>query len=74
MYTLFIPIKVIPYIVIGGLTYSIFNDFYKRYWTNNISNITIDDKLPLTPFILINPGGVTGFLYGYLKYKIITFE
>lgn len=30
MYTLFNPIKVIPYIVIGALTYSIFNDFYRK--------------------------------------------
>lgn len=73
MYTLFIPIKVIPYIFIGGFIYSIFNDIYIRYWINNQSNI-IDKKLPLSLSFIINPGGVTGFLYAYIKYNIITFE
>ena len=69
---LFIPIKVIPYIVIGGFTYSIFNDFYKRYWNNNQS--IINKKIPLTPLVFLNPGSIIGFLYGYVKNKIITFE
>ena len=63
-------IKLIPYIVVGGISYTVCNDIYKRYVIKTIEN----EKLAITHKFIINNGAGLALIFGYIKQKYITFE
>jgi len=63
-------IKLIPCILMGGISYTICNDIYERYFINKIKN----EKIAITYKFILNKGSIIGLIFGYIKNKIISFE
>jgi hypothetical protein len=64
-FNLFLPIHILPYSFLGGLSSIIASDFYYRYWIKTIPNL----KITLNYTNFLNYGCIAGSIYGFIIYK-----